>query len=117
MQMSVERMSDLGIVRLQAFDFLSELLSRKQIAHAKRAKTDFLNLLLPWQLIIGIKNYFAYKLNLFLSLFTESVLFVEVSLKRLIMSSAVSCAIQMEGNVIVIVFMILNTIHICQTSA
>ena len=105
-------MSDLGIVRLQAFDFRSVLLSRKQIAHAKPTKTDFLNLLLPWQLIIGIKNYFAYNLNLFLSLFTESVLFEEVSLKRLIMSSAVSCAIQMEGNVIVIVFMISNTIHI-----
>lgn len=73
--------------------------------------------LLPWQLVIGIKNYFTYKLKLILSLFTEYVLFTEVSLKCLVMDSMVSCAIQMEGNVIVIVFMTLNTIHICQTNA
>lgn len=116
--MPVGWVSDLGIVFLQTFNFLCVCLSGKQIVYAKQENHIFLeSLLLPWQLVIGIKNYFTYKVNWFLSLFTEDVLFTEVSLKCLVMDSTVSCAMQMEGNVIVIVFMTLNTIHICQTNA
>lgn len=116
--MPVGWVSDLGIVFLQTFNFHYVRVSGKQIVYTKQAKYIFLeSLLLPWQLVIGIKNYFTYKLSWFLSLYTEDVLFTEVSLKCLVMNSIVSCAIQTEGNVIVIVFMTLNTIHICQTNA
>lgn len=116
--MPVRWVSDLGIVFLQTFNLLYVHLSGKQIVCAKQAKYVFLeSQLLPWELVIGIKNYLTYKMNWFLSFFTEDVLFTEVSLKCLVMDSMVSCAIQIEGNVIVIVFMTLDTIHIWQTNA
>lgn len=78
--MPVGWISDLGIIFLQTSNFRYVHLSGKQIVCAKQAKYIFLeSQLLPWQLVIGIRNYLTDKLNWFLSLFTEHVSFTEIS--------------------------------------
>lgn len=101
--MSVDCISDLGVVKLQTFNFVFKLLSRKQIAYAQQAKYIRLESIIAMATDHWHSELFCLQTELIV-VFVHRRCFVEVSLKCLILSSVISCVTQMEGNIIVIGF-------------